>query len=609
MLKSITIKNFRSIVEQTIEFDKFTCLVGNNDCGKSNILKALNLFFNNQTDFNTEFDFDRDYSKFAKKLNKKAKEITISITFNLPSNYKDGGEKTWKKVWRKGEKYDNLNDIISPRSKTRNLLQNKIKYQYIPAIKSNEYFKDLMSKMYDSMMDSADKKLSIINKEYSDELQKITKNLTETLSNTLDINSVIEMPKNLSVLFKNLEFSTSDNFVKEINLIHRGDGIRTRHIPSILKYIDDNMESSKVKRIFIWGYEEPENSIEFTSCRKMADELYEMSKDKQILITTHSPFFYLKGKEKNSKLYYVSKSINGDSKYINKNPKKTDRNLFNDCNDMDEVDDIDEEMGLMPLVAPYINKQSKQLELLKIKNLDLSNKLNDLVDKILIITEGKTDIKHIKTAFGCLENLDEELLNKIEFYDFNETKTLGFSELQSMLNYLSKLNNNNIIVGLFDRDENKINNWIGEKFKNLSNNVYACLIPFLENEERKKDDKICIEHYYSNDEITKTLDNNKKLYLGKEFDEFGKSNDDKFIVKGADKNPISDYNELFSTDNNKLQAISDNARLASKNEFAEYVIENPSEFNFENFRKIFDLIKEICNENKKEQDETDKKAF
>ena len=114
MIKSITVKNFRSIVEQTIEFDNFTCLVGNNDCGKSNILKALNLFFNNQTDFNTEFDFDRDYSKFAKKLNKKAKEITISITFNLPSNYKDGGEKTWKKVWRKdGISSDNLDSIVS----------------------------------------------------------------------------------------------------------------------------------------------------------------------------------------------------------------------------------------------------------------------------------------------------------------------------------------------------------------------------------------------------------------------------------------------------------------------------------------------------------------
>lgn len=593
MIKSITIKNFRSIVEQTIEFDKFTCLVGNNDCGKSNILKALNLFFNNQTDFNTEFDFDRDYSKFAKKLNKKAKEIAISITFNIPSYYKDGGEKTWKKVWRKYVVYNNLDDIVSPRSKTRNLLENKIKYQYIPAIKSNEYFKDLMSKMYDSMMDSADKNLSTINKKYSDELQKITKNLTETLSNTLDINSVIEMPKNLNVLFKNLEFSTSDNFVKEINLTRRGDGIRTRHIPSILKYIDDNMESNKAKGapsyIFIWGYEEPENSIEFTSCSKMADELYEMSKDKQILITTHSPFFYLKGKEQNSKLYYVSKSANGDSKY-------TEKNLFNN------YDYIDEEMGLMPLIAPYVEKKKEELQNNSKKILEenekLKNKLANLTDKILIITEGKTDIKHIKTAFGSLENLDKDILNKFDYFDFSNNQTLG-KELEILLKYISKTQNSNIIIGIFDRDRNEINNWIGESFKNLGNNVYACLIPFLENNERKKDDKICIEHYYSNSEIIKTLDDGKKLYLGKEFNELGISNDNLFFAQGWRKKPKSDI-VLFSSNDDVLQMLCENAKnkLASKDDFAEYVVKNSSEFNFENFRKIFDLIKEIYDENK-----------
>ncbi|MDA3046971.1 hypothetical protein OFO10_07345 [Campylobacter sp. VBCF_06 NA8] len=116
---------------------------------------------------------------------------------------------------------------------------------------------------------------------------------------------------------------------------------------------------------------------------------------------------------------------------------------------MNEVDDIDEEMGLMPLVAPYVEKKKEELQNNSKKILEenekLKNKLANLTDKILLITEGKTDIKHIKTAFGCLENLDEELLNKIEFYDFNETKTLGYTELQPMLNYLSKLNNNNII--------------------------------------------------------------------------------------------------------------------------------------------------------------------
>jgi putative ATP-dependent endonuclease of OLD family len=44
-IKSVRIRNFRSIKEQTIEFDDYTCFVGANGSGKSNVLHALNVFF------------------------------------------------------------------------------------------------------------------------------------------------------------------------------------------------------------------------------------------------------------------------------------------------------------------------------------------------------------------------------------------------------------------------------------------------------------------------------------------------------------------------------------------------------------------------------------
>lgn len=44
-VKSVRIYNFRSIKDQTVEFDDFTCFVGANGSGKSNILHALNIFF------------------------------------------------------------------------------------------------------------------------------------------------------------------------------------------------------------------------------------------------------------------------------------------------------------------------------------------------------------------------------------------------------------------------------------------------------------------------------------------------------------------------------------------------------------------------------------
>lgn len=44
-IKSVRIRNFRSIKEQTVELDDYTCFVGANGSGKSNVLHALNVFF------------------------------------------------------------------------------------------------------------------------------------------------------------------------------------------------------------------------------------------------------------------------------------------------------------------------------------------------------------------------------------------------------------------------------------------------------------------------------------------------------------------------------------------------------------------------------------
>ena len=43
-LKNFTIRNFRSIDEMSFELCDFTSLIGPNNCGKSSILKAIDMF-------------------------------------------------------------------------------------------------------------------------------------------------------------------------------------------------------------------------------------------------------------------------------------------------------------------------------------------------------------------------------------------------------------------------------------------------------------------------------------------------------------------------------------------------------------------------------------
>ena len=44
-IKAVRIRNFRSIKDQTVDLDDYTCFVGANGSGKSNVLHALNVFF------------------------------------------------------------------------------------------------------------------------------------------------------------------------------------------------------------------------------------------------------------------------------------------------------------------------------------------------------------------------------------------------------------------------------------------------------------------------------------------------------------------------------------------------------------------------------------
>ena len=97
-IQRVHVKNFRSLVDETIELSDYNFFVGKNDSGKSNVLKALNLFFNNKTDFNTPYDFDCDYSKFAKRGAKQAREITISLDIVIPDTFMEKGVKTWTTV-------------------------------------------------------------------------------------------------------------------------------------------------------------------------------------------------------------------------------------------------------------------------------------------------------------------------------------------------------------------------------------------------------------------------------------------------------------------------------------------------------------------------------
>lgn len=87
LLRNVKIEGFRSIA--SLELDELghaTALIGRNSSGKSNVLRALNLFFNDEVDPGVAIDFARDV--FSRPKSKKKKLLRITVGFELPSDFK-----------------------------------------------------------------------------------------------------------------------------------------------------------------------------------------------------------------------------------------------------------------------------------------------------------------------------------------------------------------------------------------------------------------------------------------------------------------------------------------------------------------------------------------
>ena len=94
-----------------------------------------------------------------------------------------------------------------------------------------------------------------------------------------------------------MNVQTSNN----ISLKYRGDGIQAKLIPEILYFIalkestlkqSNVVKGEKIKKYFIWGFEEPENSYEYRNIKILANRFVKIfSKQAQIFITTHSKEF------------------------------------------------------------------------------------------------------------------------------------------------------------------------------------------------------------------------------------------------------------------------------------------------------------------------------
>jgi len=113
LISKIEIKYYRSIHNQTITgISNLNIFSGSNDVGKSNVMRALDSFFNEKRiDFGVEFNATRR-SEITRIREKQI--ISIKVWFKNNNTYQNlPAEFSIKKTWDKNGKIINIQDSLS----------------------------------------------------------------------------------------------------------------------------------------------------------------------------------------------------------------------------------------------------------------------------------------------------------------------------------------------------------------------------------------------------------------------------------------------------------------------------------------------------------------
>ncbi|MFC4349899.1 ATP-dependent endonuclease [Kordiimonas lipolytica] len=415
LIRKITIENFRSIRRLNLDVQNLSVLVGKNDCGKSNILRALNLFFNNQTNPGTPFNFREDFSLAYVRVEKKAPQIVVQIEFEIPQSYRatNGDILIWKKRWRadgmlddgyygirlKGPEKNIREKVEIPEKSNLHSLLKKIEFQYIPAIKDAHYFDTLRGKIYGIISEVAAATFLKSSSAFETAIANHLVDLTTDITNALHFDTKLALPRDLSHIFERLDFVSG---ASSVSLDARGDGIKARHIPLILKFMAEKKSSLQTRGAmpysFIWGYEEPENNLELSSCVALADTFaeYSTSNVAQILLTTHSPVFFNLSAREDAKESTICHHVFLETPESGTMADSSAR-------------DLDEKMGTMTLLAPQIQAiedKVRDRERAKLLAEQASNE-----NKAKIFVEGTTDKLLIEKAIRVFQPGIEQLVS------------------------------------------------------------------------------------------------------------------------------------------------------------------------------------------------------
>ncbi|OPB02413.1 ATP-dependent nuclease [Pseudomonas synxantha] len=324
-LVNFSVTNFRSITSaHKIAISDTTVLIGKNNEGKSNLLKALQVSMEllqfhafserrnlrvgrsdseayswkrdfpiqlqerkgvSQTIFKLEFLLDDEEIAQFKK------EMGSSLNGSLPLELRVGSDNRTDIKLRKPGK--NTRALSDKSGKIADFVGRRIHFNYIPAIRTDAEALEVISRMLSSELRVLENE-----QEYQDALAVITKlqePILDGLAARLQVplaeflpsikNVKIEIPETSRRVGLRRDFSVIIDDGTPTNIAYKGDGVKSLAALGILKNMHRRAGAS------IIAIEEPESHLHPGAIHQLVDIIKSLAEENQVIITTHNPLF------------------------------------------------------------------------------------------------------------------------------------------------------------------------------------------------------------------------------------------------------------------------------------------------------------------------------
>ena len=327
-LKTISVSNYRSITQaKKICLDRTTVLIGPNNEGKSNILRALVLAMriltrgkmvhvvggirrvgytllgynwpmdfpvnkqasnpNGETEITLEFSLEEnEYAEFQE-------EVKSRITGLLPLKLAVGKSGVKVTFHKKGKGAASL----SKKSlKIAEFVSKRIEFEHIPAVRTAdsalEVVNDLVSREL-AVLDANEEfkqALASITKLQEPILKRLGENIKATLKQFLpQVREVLieqSADQRIRAVRRGVTISINDGTMTPLEC--KGDGVQSLAALAMIRHASSRASSGKS---FVIAIEEPESHLHPKAIHEIKEVIDELGVEHQVIVTTHNPLF------------------------------------------------------------------------------------------------------------------------------------------------------------------------------------------------------------------------------------------------------------------------------------------------------------------------------